>query len=50
MTIQSQMVDVLEKAISKAHCWATCSSNLPPSIEKTGLKLLQEIIDIWQDA
>lgn len=50
MTIKSQMVDFLEKVISKAYPWATCSSNTPPSAEKTGLKLLQEMIAIWQDA
>lgn len=44
--MQSQVVNILEKVISKAYHWVTCSSKPHPSTRKTVLKLLQEIIDI----
>lgn len=47
--MQSQAVNILEKRIPKVYYWVTWSFKTPPSTRKTALKLLQEIIDIWQD-
>lgn len=49
MTIQSQMAKIHEKLISKAYFGSLYRFNPRPSTKETRLKLLQQIIDIWQD-